>query len=81
LNKFKSLAAVAVLFSAVGFSSAANADLLPIPPITSPDICSTLHSLVPAGTPADQIEAGEILKALGLLPADTTVGQISACYN
>lgn len=81
MHKIKLLGAALVLMTAAGFSSTANANLLPIPPIVPPvaGLCSILTGLLPVGVPASELTPAQIVGILGQLPAGTTVSQVLAC--
>ncbi|EIC83430.1 hypothetical protein [Serratia sp. M24T3] len=81
MHKIKLLGAAFVLMAAAGFSSTANADLLPIPPIPLPipGLCSILPGLLPVGVPASELTYDQIIKILSQLPAGTSVSQVLSC--
>lgn len=81
MNKFTSFAVALTLLGAAGISSTASADLLPLPPVPVPGLCSTLIGLLPVGVPTDQLTPAQIIEILGKLPAGTTIQQVLACLK
>ena len=81
MNKLKTFVAALGLLGAMGMSSTANADLLPLPPLPVPGLCSILGGLVPAGVPVSDLTSAQIIEILGKLPAGTTIQQVLACVN
>ncbi|GEM_PF-1999787 len=83
MHKIKLLGAAFVLMAAAGFSSTANADLLPVPPIPLPipGLCSTLGGLLPVGVPVNELTPAQIFSILSQLPAGTSVSQVLSCLK
>lgn len=79
MNKLKAFVAAMGLLGAMGMSSTASADLLPLPPLPDPVLCSILAGLVPAGVPVRDLTPDQIIEILRKLPAGTTIEQVLAC--
>lgn len=75
MNKLKTFVAALGLLGAMGMSSTANADLLPLPPLPVPGVCSILGELVPKGG----MTSDQVIEILGKLPPGTTIQQVLAC--